>query len=149
MKRTRIVDHRGKIHRICRLSDLPEGASDTLRNTVHAANAHRASRLLPALGGMIGGALLTVLLLQRARLDYVTGGVMAITVCAFLLLFTLPFARRRARRAGKACLEAGVCAACGYLVAGTKAQPDGYVICPECGAAWLSGNSPGAVGPPQ
>jgi predicted lipid-binding transport protein (Tim44 family) len=131
VKRTRIVDHRGEIHRICRVSDLPEGASDTLRNTVHAANAHRASRFLPALGGMAGGALLTALLLQRARLEFFTGGIMAITVCALLLLFTLPFAPRRARRAGKACVDAGVCAACGYPVAGTEAQPDSASSAPN------------------
>lgn len=108
-----------------------------LRNAVHAANSHRGGQCLLALGGMAGGAV--TVMLFRGAVDSVTIGIMMILVCVVMLLLALPFARGRARRAGAACLEAGVCAACGYVVAGSEAGEDGYVVCSECGATWRAG----------
>ncbi|MFG0285255.1 MAG: hypothetical protein ACF8R7_12600 [Phycisphaerales bacterium JB039] len=36
----------------------------------------------------------------------------------------------------RAHIGAGVCPACGYDLAGCPAEPDGCIVCPECGGAW-------------
>ena len=33
-------------------------------------------------------------------------------------------------------VRAGVCGSCGYALQGLGREPDGCVVCPECGAAW-------------
>ena len=148
MRRTRIVDHRGKVHWLCRVEDLPEGASRELWAVVSAANSHRLAYALWTTG-IMGAIVLLVFLLQSAHYReiaiYIALGAVA------NVLVSMAFARRFARRAGKVCLEAGLCAACGYQVAGSCAvEADGCLVCPECGAAWLSegselnGNSSGA-----
>lgn len=50
---------------------------------------------------------------------------------AFLLL-----GRLRARAFVNAWVAARACAACGYVYGEIRAEADGCVVCPECGAAW-------------
>jgi hypothetical protein len=44
-------------------------------------------------------------------------------------------ARRRVRAAA-AMRARGLCPSCGYMMGNPTAEPDGFVVCPECGATW-------------
>ncbi len=52
------------------------------------------------------------------------------------LLVLHPVWRWRARAGAR---RAGLCAACGYALAGLASDLDGCTVCPECGAAWRLG----------
>jgi predicted RNA-binding Zn-ribbon protein involved in translation (DUF1610 family) len=51
-------------------------------------------------------------------------------------------------------VEDGVCAACGYNLYALASEPDGCIVCPECGAAWRADRirraepTPADTGPP-
>jgi hypothetical protein len=39
-------------------------------------------------------------------------------------------------RSGQELIRLRLCASCGYDLRGSKVEPDGCTVCPECGAAW-------------
>ena len=45
-------------------------------------------------------------------------------------------ARWGAEQVAPVIVSEGLCAACGYNLHGSKPEPDGCIVCPECGAAW-------------
>jgi hypothetical protein len=55
-----------------------------------------------------------------------------------LMLFVLGalYAARFQEAQRRALIRRGYCPACCYRIGGVPAQPDGCVVCPECGAAW-------------
>ncbi len=101
-----------------------------------------AEQSFAAVGSMIGTAAVLPLLLgpgaPRGFVPlFVIGmtGAFALGIPAWLL--GLRWARRRKFDAISAIyIDAGRCAGCGYTLADLAAEPDGCVVCPECGAAW-------------
>ena len=70
-----------------------------------------------------------------------TGGIP--TMLAVLLTFGLlqwfhwkVSVRRLPHGVGATIVAHGFCAKCAYSLNGLEAQPDGAIVCPECGAAW-------------
>ncbi|MFG0284931.1 MAG: hypothetical protein ACF8R7_10960 [Phycisphaerales bacterium JB039] len=148
MRRTRILDHRGKSFRICQPEDLPEEAPGPLAAEVSLANEHRFRAVV--VGGVIWAAIMVG---SCSRLPTATDFLKALGFASAgaVILWGLhaPIARARARAAGLACLRAGLCAACGHSLAGLTKEADECVTCPECGAAWLCDCFPPEHGRPE
>lgn len=122
------------------------GNSTTLRE-LFVAKEHKQRRstvLVEAIALLLAGAVFGV----PATIALVREGVVAVAVLlllvglgcwtlAILRPVMLPREHRRKREQFRALLYADpYCVVCGYALAGLAIEPDGCVICPECGAAW-------------
>jgi len=96
-----------------------------------------ALKFLPS-NSEAGGRLLTVVVFV-AQLLLALAGVCVVVSGAYLVW---PGRRSRVERAAR--LNDGVCGACEYALPSESNDPDGCVVCPECGAAWKL-QTPGGV----
>lgn len=93
---------------------------------------------------VLGVVVCLVLLVISSRVRRAIPGAPPMTGVAIFVggLFAMALASRaRTRRTHGGLLSAtaasaGLCGSCGYSLGSLSAQPDGCLVCPECGAAW-------------
>jgi hypothetical protein len=136
-----LIDHRGNPAELCGTHNLPENAGSKLFGLVHGAGEKRPERVVLSSAFTFGiVAFLQPMLFgsfKGARLSTVIGWMVAAAIAVFLQVMVASMFRSHSyRKAGLACLRAGLCPSCGYDIATHAPEGDGCTVCPECGAAW-------------
>lgn len=140
---TRIIDARGRTLPLCTPADLPADAPKRLRATVRDANRHLLKPVVLSTLQSITTSVVTLLLMDLYLGKAALPGVRLFAIAAATAFWTPIYlltrslrAKSRARAAVAQLLQARVCPACAYGLAGINADPDGCTICPECAGAW-------------
>ncbi len=147
----RLLDHRGAMHSCVDISTLsadPRFADPVFRLMLARAEGLRFALPMGAwVTQFIVFILVEVPIVVLAIVLAKASGVGPISMiigiaCGILTCYLVLRALNRSDKAASqleslgALLAEGVCAGCGYNLAGLKPEADGCRVCPECGAAW-------------
>jgi len=118
---------------------LDRGDAGWFRRGVRAL--HPAGPLFPALLLVMGVAIIGVLASTFGPFVIFLTVLGPVAASIILVVVTLALAigaglRAQVRVVRRSMLAAGRCPSCGYGLDGLEVEPDGCVVCPECGGAW-------------
>lgn len=149
----RAVDDRGRPVRRLSIKDLKRAARSDhpglamLANRLRAAIRSESRRNTPdrvvlmvslTIGVLVGNAVLMTTLISWYRLR---GSGLAVLSLLGLIAVANLMLRCYVRRGAMASLARtavaeGACGSCAFSLRGAPQEPDGMIVCPECGAAW-------------
>jgi hypothetical protein len=122
-------------------------ATDALVANAESATSGRPPRTKLALWLVIGSFVVAGVFLVFTLGPY-TGTLRllgsAIGIPGVIWVF-LQTRRHNAPRVAREYVARGLCGSCAYRVTDLPPEPDGCVVCPECGAAWRVVDPPGNV----
>lgn len=146
-----ITDDRGNPCGLAELTprQLRERALGTSKKSADPISRNEAGlTVVIETGGVIIGLAVGLLLWDRLVSTLIAGWFVpwsnVIVPCVLMLIFGFAFWRvaltigrqRRWSQVSALFLREGLCAGCGYNLRGCDHKDDGFVVCPECGAAW-------------
>jgi hypothetical protein len=150
---THVRDDRGAVHAVREggypspgAMPAPPARGDPRARQIRAYLRMRRQAASPLYHLVLGSAIVplalcafvaSTLMLRAGRPLYAVTALFFGGVCLFVALRNPTWMRRRAALMHHNLFgAAGRCLVCGYDISACKRDPDGYTVCPECGAAW-------------
>lgn len=140
-----VFDDRGQAVRIGRIDSASYANDIELLSAMQRTGELQQYGTLSAKGVTIGALIITVMVVLLAGLGATLIPFHSIwilpVIIAFLIATVAPIGIRNARsrfdkRALATLLFIGRCPCCGYRIREQPVEPDGTIVCPECGSAW-------------